>query len=540
MEAIDELLVEAEAYRQQFKPSQKETVQHLIELGYLLPELLSPYSFDRQLEKAMALFQKELWESPLLPAKELERLKQLHDEDFEPQLLHMLTDLDEGLPLPALPKSGEISLLSRLVHYRLDVMGLFEYKIKHPYGPYSVLQLARLQQYTSAISRLDAINQLADLEGFTEKLVRIIGQEACILVFKLPEGSFDEDQYEVRPAFRKRLKDDFERSSQFYQLMRKEVLRQNDRKVNYDFLEERSKNELNQFIIRLIQVHQWTDGFYDGLLDHDLGPVSFEAIVAAIRLFNDDENEEDIKVKEILAHVGNGYFVFNALYFLKKYMVEEEKTDYEQSTIHNLGEQLRTAEPAEREAFHQKTAQLIDGANQTFDSEEQQIKQGLFKRIYYGIKGFFRKLFRLGKKLFKWVINRFDQLKELLTGFFKKALAHARQALRALIKGIKYLIGRHPFVTVTPNRNLLVSHIPLDGDGFSIMNPAAGSHYIAQHLNQIKDTVHALDFSLALLTTLLQSIKYFFSVIGWPLLLLHLVRAFKVLSAKYELVKQNA
>ena len=106
--------------------------------------------------------------------------------------------------------------------------------------------------------------------------------------------------------------------------------------------------------MRLIQVHQWQDGLYDGLLDSDIGELTLKSILSAIDLYNVIKNRQ-IKTHRVLTHVVRDYYLFNGLFFLQEYMVEDdeggETQNAEEIIISDLLQQVEKANDGELSAF---------------------------------------------------------------------------------------------------------------------------------------------------------------------------------------------
>ncbi|MEL6926819.1 MAG: hypothetical protein AAFO94_22455, partial [Bacteroidota bacterium] len=76
----------------------------------------------------------------------------------------------------------------------------------------------------------------------------------------------------LRPRFKNKLEESLH--PDFYRELRQQVFTQR----NTQWLDELSKDPFNQFLIRLLQVHQWMNGYYYGQLDSDLGRRTFDSI----------------------------------------------------------------------------------------------------------------------------------------------------------------------------------------------------------------------------------------------------------------------
>ncbi len=295
------------------------------------------------------------------------------------------------------------------------------------------------------------------------------------------------------------------------------------------------KAKENVFLMRLIQVHQWMDGFYKGLLDSDIGEVSFNSLIDAINLFNEDGDEEDIKVKEVLFHAGRGYFVFNALFFLEKYMIEEEKKDYQKEVVDIINVSVQNASQQERQVFETKSEVIVESALSESDEVPRE-RKGLLQRVYYGVKSFFRKAFKVGKKIFRWIKDKVKRVAGFLKDFFKKMFVHLGKALYYIGEGIKYIIGKNPLIKVTETNQVLTSKILIDGDANCIVSQNCTREDIRSYGKQVRVTINSMVFSLKVVTLVIKTVQQMLMFFTWPLLLLNIVKAFKEIVAEYKLI----
>lgn len=535
MEGVDKLLGEAEAYASTSDDTGDEVAQHLSELGYIDLSGKNDFSLKNQIAAGLNSFESEVHVSGLFTKDFLSRMELVYGKDWLLNLLRLATDVDEGLTFKALPKSGELSLASRIIHYRLDLFGLLNSPVSRAFGEVTTAGLTQLLTYGRYISRLEAINALADIEQFTQRMLQVWGKDNMLVVFRLP--AHEGHHPHVSGKFKRLLRKEMGRQSRFYQLLEDHIMNVPEDKVDYNYLSSRTKADLNSFIVRIIQVHQWAEGIYDGLLDNDFGEVTFQSVQTMITLFNEDEDTEEIRLKELVAHVGQGYYMLNAHYLLQHYMVEKAE-DLLVSATDSITEQVQNAKAEEQKVFSDNCQIILDQAvnDMSVGAEKQ---PGLIKRVYYGLKRIFRKIFRFGEKLFKWIVRKVDKIIGFLKSFFKKLVKVAGTALKLFADGIRFLIGRKPIFSSEASNRFQFSQFQLDGDSFSIVTSNSGSD-IATHSETVVKTIRSLAFSLEVVEQILKLVKYVAAAaLTWPLLLMQLVKAFKEISEKYKLVNSD-
>lgn len=531
---INSFLAEADLKIAELDDGNAELIQHLTDLGYLTDWGNTVPESTEAIERATQKFELELRQSQLYTKKELLFLELMYISEVWLEVLRKIMDFDEGLCITELPSLGETNLISRIVHYRLKTYGLFAFPVQHSFGTFSTLALAQLKHFTRMISSVDAINLLADKEKLTRRIIEQHGMEQCILFFKAAESEmpdFNPADYRLNQRFEQQLRNDFDRKSSFYQKLNREVLKQNEGKVDWSFVSGQANDDLNLFIARTIQVHQWMDGFYEGKLDGELGPVSLTSIQQMLQFYNLDE-EDNLKLKEILVYIGRGYFVFNALCFMKHYMVEEIPENNEEKVIADLLFESQQLSPEKKTAFEQNTRKLFEAAQ----NERSEIKKSFATRVYYGLRSFFKKLFRIGKKLICWITEKLEKIWSIMKSFFRKIIEQSKRALKNLILGIKFILGKTPLVSYL-NNGLALSNIEFAGDSLHIVDHHLQSGELKNHQATIDKFQHGIQFSIAIVGELFKILKYLVTgVIGWPLLLLQLAQSIKTVHQKYNLI----
>ncbi|HAA24026.1 MAG TPA: hypothetical protein DCP28_36585, partial [Cytophagales bacterium] len=135
MSALESILQEAEAQLEKLPDTDgAELMQYYRDLGYLPPTYMATPGGKATLQKADVAFKRDLRASGLFTPAQLQKLRLMHRDSFLLEALRLLMDFDEGTPLPRMPEVGEVSLLSRLVHYRLFIYGLYAHKVDRPFG----------------------------------------------------------------------------------------------------------------------------------------------------------------------------------------------------------------------------------------------------------------------------------------------------------------------------------------------------------------------------------------------------------------------
>jgi len=517
-------------------PEQKnQCTQHLIELGYIPISIVNTLR-DNDLEFAKIEFFEEAKASGLYNEKELTRHIFEEEEEFLADLLEKAVDIDEGITFDKLPEKGEQNLHTRIIHYRLDLFGMWEQAVQTKYSLiYSFAKLSEIAAFAKC-NPLEALNHLADVEGFTKQLLKVRDDEEFILAFQSKKQVSDKliNDLDYRNKFKKQLIEDFSGRSDFFKYLKREVLNKNIKNIDFDFLRKEALNPFKQFVLRLIQVHQWQDGLYDGLLDSDIGEVTLQSIMNSVELYN-LAGKRGIKLFRVLTYTGNGFFLFNALFFLQEYMVEDESDenvkDAEGTIINDVLDAAESADNLALAAFQLNMDALkFELAQASVKKPEE--KKGLLKRIYFGIKKFFKKIISVSKKIFGWVVKYAKQFWGILKKVFGHFFQKLAKGIKAFVDGMKFLLGKKSTVTATEN-GLIASVIRLDGDAFNMVT-ADASLLVAEHTHKIRYSVTSLDFALTIVGGVLNIVLKAISVVSWPMLIFAIIKIFRNISESYK------
>ena len=522
-------------------PREAEVVQHLAELGYL-PLLSVNALLPAQMARAKREFLEELEQSSLFSPQEIAYHKKIEEEHFVLHFLRRATDIDEGITIQALPRHGEKNLLSRIIHYRLDLFGLWPHPIEVPYTHTTAIQLSEMEEYTKSHA-LQAFNLMADIEQLTRHLLSVHEEDEFIVTFQSLQVARElQDKLERRRNFRNQLLMDFGEKNEFFRHVSQEVLKPNEKKIDYPFLHEESRKSFKRFVLRLIQVHQWQDGFYDGVLDSKIGEVTLQGVLQSIDFYN-EADKKDIKTHRVLTYLGNNFFMFNALFFLQEYMLEEAQENAggrsggEEKVWEQLSAQVRDADASSQQSF-QANLEKLKTDIYTETNRPPQEKTGLLKRIYFGIKKIIKKAFRFIRKIFNWIKAGVEKawsfLKKLFQGFFD----HLSTGLKVFIDGLKFLIGKK-YVVTQEGGQMIVSRFHLDGDTVSICYQASTS-LIPQHVSQTQYQLGSLQFSMAVVGGVLKIVLHALILIAWPFILITIVKVFRNILLTYQSIESAA
>lgn len=511
-------------------PSRKnEITQHLVELGYIALHKANALMV-KDVKEAQEKFMDEVQSSGLFTEAQIKILSVRGHEYMIGTLLRRLTDIDEGITLDKLPVRGETGLISRMIHYRIDLFGLWPLENGAPFSNVSLEKLDEIAGFAKS-TRLEAVNHLADMEQFTKHLLQNHPPESFVLVFRSPKVKSEiKKKLDRRQAFKRQLIEDFGDRTDYIRNMARDVLKNNPDKVDFNFLQRAANDPFKRFVIRLLQIHQWQDGFYNGLLDSDMGTLTLDSFVQTIDFYNQTDGRH-IKTHKAITYVHQGYFVFNSLFFLQEYMIEEETPGSGDAILQSITNQLQTAGEDERRDFNNNLHKL---KKDIYNDSEKQPKErkGFLQRIYYGIKRFIKKAFRFIKKIYTWIKDRVEKVWGILKGLFRNFFENLQLGIRAFVDGIKFIFGRKEIESQTPGETIL-SKFSIDGDSVSISTEQI-SEVLEEHLRKIGYNIDSMKFTLAIVAGILKLVIGMVSIITWPLLLINIIKIYKNIAEAFD------
>lgn len=189
-EPLDTLLAEAEEQVKAFGNESAEVIQHLRDLGYLASLPFDEHHRGSVLKEALSHFEQDFLEADFFSQADVESLKAMYQEAFAEEMLRKLMELDEGLPIKKMPMTGELNLISRVIHYRLAMYGLYPLKASSHFGFTSISGIQTLKHHLALSTPLEAVNLLADKEGVLKRILSIYGNERCLMFLHVDKQQF--------------------------------------------------------------------------------------------------------------------------------------------------------------------------------------------------------------------------------------------------------------------------------------------------------------------------------------------------------------
>lgn len=304
----------------------------------------------------------------------------------------------------------------------------------------------------------------------------------------------------------------------YYQEIKREVF--TNRNINY--LNTRVANPFNQFLIRLIQVHQWTNGYYYGKLDSELRHRSFDSIADLV------EDIPRLRLKYILTLLGSqtkGYWILNVHYLFDRLrkLLEEDTKKYTAADVFKAYEKKmdkkRHKVTVVEEAWKVYTEEIKDGLRQP----------SKIRRIYYGIRSLARSIMRCFARLIRFIIRGLKKLITLFKNFIKLLYKEIREGVRKFKEGVGFLFGTRQLETTDPvTGKIILTKYDFDFDTTIISPTQLPEAIYWQHHRKCIRYTRNLDFSMVLLGKIL---NWVWTIVrgpfGWAKLAIRIAIYFK-------------
>ncbi|MEM9824133.1 MAG: hypothetical protein AAF985_23810, partial [Bacteroidota bacterium] len=308
----------------------------------------------------------------------------------------------------------------------------------------------------------------------------------------------------------------------FYQTVSRELL---DRQ-NSTFFDRQLQNRYNLFLIRLIQLHQWTSGYYNGMLDSDLGERTFNSIREI------DEDLKSLKLRFVLYQIDaqKGTWLLNVRYFFDEMIASldsfQQKPDFD--TVVTTFEKEINDNPKIRSKKKEFDRQWRKAIRET----KQDLKQNVVRRIYFGIRSIARSIVRGIKRIIGLIFSGIKKLFRLLRNFVHLLYREIREGLRKFSQGIGFLFGKRTIKTNTLQGNLaLITRYDFDCDVISIADTKNPTLF-KQHIAKNYEVVHNLDFALMLVGKVIDWV-FKFTLFGYAGILIRIGLFFRRLARKF-------
>ena len=372
------------------------------------------------------------------------------------------------------------------------------------------------------------------LQELIEKRNKEIGKKQGSLQLLLKDlNNLEAKVNKIKFSFRGRMRKVLDRK--FYE---KEVLEKIFKNRDRQTLKTFRDDPLNKYLIHLIQIFQWTNGYYYGKLDGGIGDRTFSAL-------DDMANySKQLRLKFILArldenHAGTrGYWILNIKYLFNKLadILKNRKADtttkdlleeYESTFIDGDSKSAKIGNEATDQAYEE-----------IVEENQEDIREGgkLIRRIYYGIKSIASTLLDALKDIFRLIKSAVKKLIYLVKNLVKIVYKEIREGVRKFKDGMKFLFGKRQFITPTASGSAILTKFDFDFDTLTFTPPKASDQELSEHTSNLFRFSNNLDFALVLTAKVLKWTLKIIKIgtpLGWARLALQIAIQYKRMILKW-------
>ena len=317
------------------------------------------------------------------------------------------------------------------------------------------------------------------------------------------------------PRFRRRLRKSVEQP--VYELALQHLDAPDTAAARAYFEQQRTRN-FNRFVVRLLQVVQWTGGHYYGKLDGVPGNRTLTSIKALSQV------GDKVTLRFVLHLTATGYWVFNGAYFMDK--IQEYRRD------------MAAQAPAFDTAADEYEAALTEGTptesimNDAFEKSVQQysqdLQQGTGRRIYLGFLKLCRGIGRVVRRIVQIVVKGVRLVVRLFANLVQVLYREIREGCRLFASGMGFLLGRRRIETTSVSGGtILHTRFDFDCDVVSIVQPRCPSESLTAHCGTCGSRTDALHFALVLTGRIIKYVIGVTTGLSWARLALRIAMEFR-------------
>lgn len=335
----------------------------------------------------------------------------------------------------------------------------------------------------------------------------------------------------IKFSFRGKMKKVLDRRY-YEEVIKKEVFE----KRNRQFLEEVSQDPFVIYLTRLIQIFQWTNGFYYGKIDNEIGDRTFNA------LDNMSTYSRGLRLKFILTrlsenHEGTrGFWILNIKYlFARLSQIIAEQSDI---TTVNVLEEYENRFIKNKSSDTSIGNEVTDRAySEIVEENQSDIREtGIIRRIYYGIKSIANTIFNALKELINILRSAIQELIYLVKNLVKIVYKEIREGMRKFKEGMQFLFGRREFETPTAKGSAILTKYDFDFDTLMLVPEEVSDVELRQHTAILYRFSNNLDFALVLTGNILKWVFRLINLgtpIGWARLAIRVAIRYKGMIIKW-------
>ncbi len=376
-------------------------------------------------------------------------------------------------------------------------------KYKKEYADFFKFKIGAQIQIDKTKKRIaDQEKELVKEKAFADQKIRKKQLEIQTQVRKLKilEGKVKGLKFKFKAKLKKSL------STPFYKQIKQQVFTEK----NQDFLRQNSKEEYNKFLIRLVQLTQWTKGYYNGQLDSKFKIKTFESIADLI------EDTPGLRLKYVMAklkNTGKSYWVLNIAYLLN-----ELSKNYKQDPPQILSSEKILQEIKKKGAGQQLEIALAEH-EETSDTNAYRGKKSLLRFIGKGIG----RLIQILKRGIEKTIQFFKS-------FIRLIYDEIRETGQLFFQSMDFIFGKRTDFPMTDLDPQLAKPFQFDEQKTTAQNAQLALVQLEERLNGLDRSSKSVSSTFKFIKKILSwGIQLATGGITWPKLLLQMTLFFKKL-----------
>ena len=521
-----------------------ETEEVLDNLGYVRFDKNSPIDVVNSVEliNGIEVFRQEFLQYksdfPEYPITE-DSLPQGELTDEELQFLSDVSSLEGKFELHqfSLERIEQNKILLRVLNFRFSMLSISVRELKIVNGNIPITNqfsgntekcLSKIGYWCNIKNPMEVVRLLGDVPELTKVLAkrkRFPGNRFNHIVFfknrvdskleKKFKRSDDEERFESR----------FSVSNGPYKTPYRELT--NKKKSMNDFI---ANNELNRFMIRLVQIRLFLLGTYGGRLDNDLGPMSLAAIIDLRDYIHEIRGTHiGIAIVDFIVFVKKKFWAINTKFLVQEIfpLIEEvdDDLDYQNSSISNEVDDLIYGSEMNGHEKNKVVRELDKMIEEDFEKEpSRKVRTRGGKGFFKSIKNFFQKVGRWIKTAFEKVIGALRKLFKWIKNGIKVLVREIRQAFHQIKTGIAFFFSRRR--VKTPNKDpKMTSDFDFDFDSVTYISTMDKS-LVREHIERNKEVADSLETASNFLGTVINvAINIAKGPLGWIKLAIRAIKA---------------
>lgn len=515
----------------------QEMIQLLADLGYLnISTEEGIIVEDRAVLWAIELFRHDYTKAELL-MPELQAGIVLQQRTVkeglnnrELKLLQLLTSLDGEFMMNHMPPIEEQSIRSRVIHYRLQILGVYDEPIDASFSKKSQLGIQTIAKWL-AISENEAFHISGNIPALIQLVKTSNRTKNMVVYFQYEAAGFSPRPFKIyrrnseQRVFKRQLRKSIRSNSRAYKDFNKKVERI---KPDFDFIQSQLNDEMNRVVLRLLQIRQWMSGYYQADLDGKMEALTFGSLLELAKVeneFNYQDNKKSFVPQAFIGYAGQNYWALNIHYLLDRYSEAIDNQEVNLDDLFDAYEQtVVTAKPKQLVHLEQNMNQAwTDQINET--TAKMSTAGKFVGKLYYGVKSVVKALWKGIKTIFKLFVKAMTKIANYLKSLVRVLFREIREGVKSFALGMKFLFGKRT-VTTGEGTTSIMTKYDFDMDCLTVYSKEVSATQAEAHVLQLQERTKGLEFAMKLTGKV---IKMLITLItgGWQMLLIKIGLAFK-------------